>query len=136
MVLPDQRQRQSHHPLHLHLQQKAAIYSLQLILLALSMINLSTMRETRGKIRQKRKRFVSDFILCMRLCTLNRKYLLMLVCGRGLWARCRPQSDRHPTSVNTASLCQYRLRHHLCRLKPLFGTRHNGSCPGLEGYVL
>lgn len=56
-------------------------FILQLILLALSMINLSTMRETRGKIRQKRKRFISDFILCMRLCTLNRKYLLLLICG-------------------------------------------------------
>lgn len=56
-------------------------FFLQLLLIVLSIINLKTMRETRGKIRQKRRRFLGDFILCLRLCTLNRKYFLLLTCA-------------------------------------------------------
>lgn len=56
-------------------------FVLQALLLVLSMINLATMQETRGKIRLKRKRLVNDFVLCIRLCVFNRRYLLLLVCS-------------------------------------------------------
>lgn len=56
-------------------------FFMQISLLCLSILNLRGMREVRGKLRPRKRKLFRDFSLCIRLCTLNRKYLLLVVCS-------------------------------------------------------